>query len=730
MSVSFFKSVLFSILMLAIFVSALVAQSAPLPRADRFGIYNWGADDSAFPATASDRLNWAADKVAELGSQTIRVALPGEIYQVSAPATANLAQIAALPAYTKLFNDPRFKTYLLTTYSPNDLRDTWTDGFTAAEYQAVREEFAQLGEHLLQNSNYNGRTFIILNWEGDNAIAPFADKQSIWDSYVRWIQARADGINIARQRYPQSAVKLFSGLEFNLVRTPDGVPCGSPVSDRVAGNPLKNRCVIDYVAPRVEVDYYSYSAWQTIGEAAIQQRSLKSALRQDLNFALQCARTGNLTIKEKNFIIGEYGFPRTFWGENAAANLVNEMFEAVEAPDAFQVSYAIFWQIIDNAPSYVTSVDSFGLYRSRHREFKLSRSGEIFRQYMQGQTIVPFEKNLKIRLPIGEINSILLTTSPSANFFPQINFSSKNIISNHPQAELVGSDQLMIEPESPDSRFSVQENAIRLEQGLRHLTLPRDFSVGFSESPSLITTSLPGNIRPGQALVYVSDSENTESNTQLIRFVCAECPKISHVEDTFFNIGELYPGSTMTVFGSNFSPVGISIIVEQQDANRQLKRFLLSPESSSINSIKVTLPVTMETQKQAAVTITNANGNSSNEYIVWISKKCDNCAPTFRIKAAILNSISNNEYFHPLAEVNIRGDRFSAQGNRLIIEQGQEKFEALIKMESPNLIRAQLSSALRRGPAFAYVVNAQGQESRAQSLTIIRQPIDRVVRSR
>ena len=730
MRVSVFKSVLFLILMLVTFISALLAQSASLPRAERFGIYNWGADDSAFPATASDRLNWASDKVAGLGSQTIRVALPGEIYQISAPATANLAQIAALPAYTKLFNDPRFKTYLLTTYSPNDLRYTWTDGFTAAEYQAVREEFAQLGEHLLQNTSYNGKTFIILNWEGDNAIAPFADKQSIWNSYVRWIQARAEGIKIARQRYPQSAVKLFSGLEFNLVRAPDGVPCGSPVSERISSNALKNRCVIDYVAPRVEVDYYSYSAWQTIGEAAIQQRSLKSALRQDLNFALQCARAGNLTLTEKNFIIGEYGFPRTFWGENAAANLVNEMFEAVEAPDAFQVSYAIFWQIIDNAPSYVTSVDSFGLYRSRHREFKLSRSGEIFRQYMQGKTIVPFENNLKIRLPIGEINSILFSASPSAKLFPPINFSSKNIISERPQSELVTNDQLMIEPESTDSRFSVRENAIRLEQGLRHFTLPRDFSAGFSESPSLITTSIPGNIRPGQALVYVSDSESTESNTQLIRFVCAECPMINHVEDTFANIGELSPGSTMTVFGTNFAPVGISIIVEQEDANHQLKRFLLSPESSTINSIKVTLPSTIETQKQAAVTITNASNKSSNEYIVWISKKCDDCAPTFRIKGAILNSISNNEYFHPSAEVNIRGDRFSVQGNRLIIEQGQEKFESVIKTESTNLIQAQLSSALRRGPALAYVVNAQGQESRAQSLMIIRQPIDRVVRSR
>ena len=730
MRVSVFCSVIFSILTFAAIAPATMSQTTSFTRADRFGVYNWGADDSAFPANADDRLNWSANKVAGLGSHTIRVAMPGEAYQITTPQNADLAQIAALPAYAKLFTDPRFQTYLLTAYSPNDLRDTWTDGFTAAEAQAVHEEFSQLGEHLLQNPKYQGKTFIILNWEGDNAMAPFADKQSIWDSYLRWIQARADGIKAARARYPNSTVKLFSGLEFNLVRTHNGVVCGTPVSERIAGNPLKNRCVIDYIAPRVEVDYYSYSAWQTISEAAAQQRSLKSALKQDLNFALQYVRTRKLTTKEKNFIIGEYGFPRTVWGENAAANLVNEMFEAVEAPDAFQVSYAIFWQIIDNAPSYVTSSDSFGLYRSRHREFKLSRSGEVFQQRLQGQTVAPFEKNLKIRVPVGKAAFSEAAESPSANLYSQMSDVSKMLVSVRPQYELTTNNQLTVEPESVEAKFSTRENVIRFEQGLQHFTFPRDFAAGFSESPSLISTGLPANIRPGEALVYVSDGENTESNAQIIRFACAECPLINHVEDTANNLGELHPGSVMTLFGSNFSATGNSVIVEQQDSNHQPHRYLLAPENSTANSITVTLPAALETQKQAAVTILSANNKSSNEHVLWISKKCAGCAPAFRTKAAILNSNSNDECFYPLAELTIRGGRFSGQGNRLILEQGQEKFEALLKTETTNLIQAQIPTGLRMGYAIAYVVNAQGQESRARSLTILRPPADRVVKDR
>ncbi len=729
MKVSALRFVLFLTLTLTTINPAVRAQSTSVTRADRFGIYNWGADDAAFPANASDRLNWAADKVAGLGSRTIRVAMPGEAYQILTPEGADLAQVAALPAYATLFSDPRFQTYLLTAYSPNDFRDTWTDGFTAAEAQAVREEFAQLGEHLLQNPNYSGKTFVILNWEGDNAMAPFADKQSIWDSYIRWIQARADGIKAARAHYPNSTVKLFSGLEFNLVRTREGVACGTPVADRTVSDPLKNRCVIDYVAPRVDVDYFSYSAWQTVNEAAAQQRSLKTALKQDLNFALQSVRLRKLTLKEKNFIIGEYGFPRTVWGENAAANLVNEMFEAVEAPDAFQVSYAIFWQIIDNAPSYVTSQDSFGLYRSRHREFKLSRSGEVFQQRLQGKTVTPFDKNLKIRLPVEKFAASEEVTAPSAGVFSQMNSTGKTSAEVRPQYELAANNYLIVEPESIHSKFSARENEIRFEQGLQHLTLPRDFAAGFSESPSLISTGLPGNIRPGEALIYVSDDEKTESNAQLIRFVCAECPLLHHVEDTAYNIGELHPGSVMTLFGSNFSAAGNSVLVEQQDANHQSHRYLLTLENTTTNSITVTLPPVLETSKQAAITIINANNKASNESVVWISKKCEGCAPTFRTKAAILNSNSNDECFYPRAELTIRGDRFSAQGNRLIIEQGPQKFEALLRAENTNLMQVQLPAALQAGYAIAYVVNVQGQESRAQALNILRQT-ERIVKDR
>ena len=68
--------------------------------------------------------------VGEIGSRTIRLTLPGVVYGL--PDLGDLAKTAAGPAYDKLFNDPRFKTYLLTTSTtgasvrPNCGRARWS----------------------------------------------------------------------------------------------------------------------------------------------------------------------------------------------------------------------------------------------------------------------------------------------------------------------------------------------------------------------------------------------------------------------------------------------------------------------------------------------------------------------------------------------------------------------------------------------------------------------------
>ncbi len=736
---------LFVVLLGAVPNFSLKAQTVPLPptqRADRVGIYNWGVDYAAYPGGTLDRLNWAADKVATLGSRTIRVALPGDSYLLNLPRTSDLAQIAASAPYEKLFSDPRFQTYLLTAYSASDMQNQWSDGFSTAEAQATREEFRRLGEYLLSQPRSADKTFILLNWEGDNAMEAFANKQSIWDAYTAWIQARADGVKAARQRFPTSAVKLFSGLEFNLVRTKQGATCGKPVTDRLQQEPLKNRCVIDYVAPRVDVDYYSYSAWQTVLGAAMKKSNLKDALNEDLNFALHHVRVGKLTMKERNFILGEYGFLRSYWGENAAANLVNEMFEAVEAPNAFQVSYAIFWQIIDNAPTYLGGDDGFGLYRSRHRQFNLTRAGEVFQKRLAGQPVSPFVARPLIRIAAPEIQRegdegqiITALVNSKRPFLLETSTTPLLPVAATEGIQAEAEKQVLIDALHPNAAFSPRDNTVRLEQGIRQFSLPRDFGVSFLESESQITVGLPTTLHHGPAMLSVTDRDGVESNAQHLKLLCQSCPTITSAEDQK-GLGELYPGEVLTLSGSKFSATGNTVVIEQQNTQGVPQRFVVTPDEvwrEAAERITARLPNALLPQKLAVVTVITKQPLESNEFVVWITRDCNACAPALRLRQALLNQATKNEQLYPGAPVTTRGARFSGTGNKVVIEQGQRRFVVSSGKgwsESPTQINAELPSALAPGYALFFVVDAQGRESRAQSIWLTHAPSRRQVGDR
>src|SRR5262249_46367658 len=98
------------------------------------------------------------------------------------------------------------------------------------------------------------------------------------------------------------------------------------------------------------VDYYSYSSWQSVNvKVSNPSASLQQTLNNDLGTAKSTIESGlGSSVSPANFIMGEYGFARTIYGECNAANYVQELVNAVDGPGSFGVSYAIFWQIIDN----------------------------------------------------------------------------------------------------------------------------------------------------------------------------------------------------------------------------------------------------------------------------------------------------------------------------------------------------------------------------------------------
>ncbi|MEP7337140.1 MAG: hypothetical protein ABI977_05300 [Acidobacteriota bacterium] len=698
-------------------VTAQISTVPPPPaaRADRFGIYNWNINDAAMPAS-TNQLEWSAELAAELGTRTIRITLATrDDYRLGLPDNLDMAGLAQLPAYDKVLRDSRFKTVMLTTYSRGAIASNWADGYTPAEYDAERGEIRRLGEYLLSNPAFAGKTFILLNWEGDNAMALWPNKRSIWDAYTNWIRSRVEGVKLARQKYAASSAKLFSGLEFNQLNSwQTGQPCGTPISDPVRVDPLKNRCVVDYVAPQVEVDYYSYSSWRSLdNKAENPSESLKQRYKTDLTFALSLIKARRPEIGENNFILGEYGFERATYGECNAANHASEMFDALEGANSFQVSYAVFWQIVDNAPYYGVGVGSFGLYRMLDGQLSLSLAGENFRKRLLGETATNYTGCPQIR------------TTPEPGIL-----NAQGALSFHLNPDSVISIYAQGCCENVTTPFSATDNTVHFDQTWRHYVLPQDNAQWFYESPSQINFSMPASRRTGWARVYVTDARGYDSNSQTIAVMCGDCPHIDScgILESNYRTLQMAPGDSVTLTGQQFSASGNSIVIEQRVTQRTYQRWTLRDNfiSESPTELIVKLPGDLVPERETILYLVNAQGRESAEAGIPISQPCPlgDCPARLNPCQAIRPESGASFGAGQLASIH---GRFPSNGNKVIIEQVDArnriyKYEltagAPLWAESDRQITLALPATLFAGRALFYVVDAQGRESRAQEINI------------
>jgi hypothetical protein len=449
---------------------------APTDARDRIGIYAWGFDTTSWPGTP-DRLSWATGKVAGLGARTVRVYLgPEDIYQVLPAADAgafDLAAAAASPAYHALFASPSFDTILLTTYSATDDASDWTTGYDAAQVAAERQQIAALGAYLL--ATFPGKTFILSNWEGDNAIAGTSGNQAAWDGFIAWTNARAAGVEDARAAMPTASAHLYSAVEFNLLRSSSTqAPCDTTA----------NKCVVSVVLPAVSVDYYSYSSWdsllpnQTPAQVAAQ-------LGADLTTALGWARMHDPTVTPARFIVGELGAPReqADLGECAATSRIAAVIGAVESWGA---SYGVFWQIIDNTPSAGTLVNGFGLYKASGAA---SLSAGLFQALYQTQApTVPPAPSCPLINAMGVVN---------AAYPAMTTISATTVVSIYGKA------------------FTATGNVVHVRESGGSWDVKAG-SPAWYESAGQINLTLPGVGTGQNALVFETDGDGIDSNGQII----------------------------------------------------------------------------------------------------------------------------------------------------------------------------------------------------------------------
>lgn len=231
---------------------------------DVFGVAHAGAkyyvSDTDSTLTSVDSLNEGAEQIERLGSSVMKVFMgknyeaKNYVWNMNWPVTpvSNLVELAQTTHFSDLFSRPGIHTFVIDSHSFAVGKGIvkWKDGMTASEIQQVETEIYDLVLHL--RNTYSNKTFILQNWEGDNAYSGYGavDDSLAEPGMIAWFNARQDAIDDAKAATPNSTAKVWGAVEFNWLPQPYYPD-------------VKAHYIIDTVIPSTYADLYSLSSWST-----------------------------------------------------------------------------------------------------------------------------------------------------------------------------------------------------------------------------------------------------------------------------------------------------------------------------------------------------------------------------------------------------------------------------------------------------------------------------------
>jgi hypothetical protein len=280
-----------------------------------------------------------AERILAMGSNILKITLNPESQDTETPESFRQASplvIASQETTMKALLEMDFTCNLLWVTTPGV---DWTDGMSEKEsdmeYQSIRE----LAEYFRDRFRGTGKKFYIGHWEGDWLLLGSYDNTQERIDPVR-IQGMIDWYNI-RQKAVEDAVnavvsdtEVFQYLELNRV-----IPAMKNGFDRI----------VNKVLPYVDVDYVSYSSWEStiegLSEGGYDYQELKTSLFNALD-QIEKNMKAKDRVKGKRVFIGEYGFP---WSDGYYANKqaycsLNVMRAGIE----WGCPFILYWEIYDN----------------------------------------------------------------------------------------------------------------------------------------------------------------------------------------------------------------------------------------------------------------------------------------------------------------------------------------------------------------------------------------------
>ncbi len=252
----------------------------------------------------------AARAILEMGSNTIKT---WDKYE------AELPEILDMP----------FRYYFLWVRSHGDNRTYWLDGLSAAERETEYRAVYEFAAKLLADYSGTGKVFYLGHWEGDWQLLDGYDPKKVPSAttiqgMVDWLNVRQQAVDDARRETPHQGVAVYHYTEVNRVR--DNMDKG-----------LKR--VVDQVLPRTQVDFVSYSAYDT-------QQLTQQVVNATLDY-IQSKLAPREGLPGKRVFVGEMGWPAKYASYNQAEH-DRKNREFILKYVRWGTPFVLYWEMYNN----------------------------------------------------------------------------------------------------------------------------------------------------------------------------------------------------------------------------------------------------------------------------------------------------------------------------------------------------------------------------------------------
>lgn len=272
----------------------------------------------------------AARVVQEMGASNFKFALRVPKGDPEIRGVADL--VRKDPSHLRVLGMP-FRDFFLWV----DAREegAWAKGLDPV--QAVREyrQMYELTAHLLSAYDGSGKRFYLGHWEGDNMLRPggigkagdaaMADATRV-RGFIDWLRVRQQAVDDARRDTPHRDVAVWHYTEVN-----------HPTISLLENRPS----LASEVLPRVDVDFVSYSAYDSQSDPELMKRVLDD---------LQARLKPKPGLEGRRVFIGEYGFCIRKDGEvkNTPEEQKLRSLAVIRAGLEWGCPFILYWQLYNN----------------------------------------------------------------------------------------------------------------------------------------------------------------------------------------------------------------------------------------------------------------------------------------------------------------------------------------------------------------------------------------------